>query len=149
MAKPRLWRPFEKVTWAREYEHAHDGRIRDRSRNVLPVRGPHNAATFSVRGSGKYTRSVADVLALEWHGHPGFTRCPVCQHRIWDVVVHLDGDRRNFARDNLKHVPDEYTMILHRITCVKPLVSQWPEGTPWGAGDYQPGCLSPAVSLTK
>lgn len=144
MAKPRLWRPFENVSWAREYEHAHDGRIRDRSRNVLPVRGPDHAVTFNVRG-GKYTAPAAHVLALEWYGYPGSLKCRTCGRRMDHRVIHRDGNPRNTSRWNITYSVNVDDALTHELICVPHIVAARPAGTPWGTAGYEPGCLSPMV----
>jgi hypothetical protein len=99
--------------------------------------------TFKVRG-GKHTTPAANVLALEWYGYPGRSKCWRCGAGLRYRVVSRDGNPRNLARANLKFAFDPET-VKHELVCMPRIVNEWPEGTPWGTGDYKPGCLSPMV----
>jgi hypothetical protein len=90
------------------YECADDGRIRDRSRNVIN----DGAKLF-----GTYSRR--DLLAREWCGPPPRHICVVCGKGPSYRVAHLNGDRRDFARDNLKFSPDCLAAVEHERRCLR------------------------------
>lgn len=112
MAPPRQWHLFTGIP----YEWCDDGRIRDKSRNV--INDDHRLFR---------THSRAQLLAREWFGIPPRHRCPVCGDGPPWRVVHLDGNRRNCARLNLKYAPDDAEARAHELRCIE---SSQREGPP-------------------
>jgi hypothetical protein len=60
-----------------------------------------------------------DFLALEFFGPPPLSDCIVCGNGPPYRVVHLDGNRYNCARDNLKYVFDYLAARRHELKCLK------------------------------
>lgn len=102
--RPQIWTPFARISWARDYQYTNDGRIRDKHRNLLIDRDYN--VTLRLYGSGRnITFLRRDILALEYFGFPPRYHCVICDKVLRDEVVHLNGNLRDFSRDNLKYLP--------------------------------------------
>ena len=119
MARPRIWQPFETVKWAIHYEFTDAGDIRDRHRNVV---SGHSDGDISLRlydTARKKTFPRREILALEYFGPPPRYRCVICDKPLHCGVVHLNGNKCDFSRDNLKY---EYlassTGREHEVDCI-------------------------------
>lgn len=120
MARPRIWQPFETVKWASHYEHTDAGDIRDKNRNVLPL-GASPDYTVSLRlydTARKRPFPRRDILALEYFGQPPPYRCVICAKLLPTEVLHLNGNPRDFRRDNLKYATDLQGRD-HEIHCIE------------------------------
>ncbi|OBI53460.1 hypothetical protein A5707_11345 [Mycobacterium kyorinense] len=64
------------------------------------------AVTLRLYGTGrKITSPRRDILALEYFGLPPRYHCIICDKALQYGVVHLNGNARDFSRDNLKYLP--------------------------------------------
>lgn len=143
VGRPPIWTPFRRVHWLSEYEYTSDGRIRDKSRNVLPEYAPDYQVKVRVAGGRRAPFNKRELLALEWFDTPPRADCSVCGEGKGPYyrIVHLDGNRRNSSRDNLKYVIDDVAVHLHERGCFEQLM--WsPSRVAWGP-DYVSGCHSP------
>jgi hypothetical protein len=102
VARPRIWQPFDNVTWASQHEFTDSGDIRDRHRNLIPI-GDGDVSLRLYDTARKMTLPRREVLALEYFGAPTPYQCCICGKLLHTDVLHLDGDTRNFARSNLKY----------------------------------------------
>jgi hypothetical protein len=117
VARPRIWQPFEKVKWASSHEFTDAGDIRDRHRNVLPV-GDGDVSLRLYDTARKVTFPRREILALEYFGEPPEYRCCICDKRLSYAVVHLNGNRGDFSRDNLKRLP-AFEARWHKFKCIR------------------------------
>jgi hypothetical protein len=126
-----------------EYQYTADGRIRDRSRNVLTEHAPDYQVVVRIAGQRKALEK-SQILALEWFDTPPRADCCVCGKGPRYRVIHLDGNRQNFGRDNLKWAPDPVAAHRHERDCLRVLIQQRPRAVPWGrvdvAGVHAPEC---------
>lgn len=102
--RPQIWTPFARISWARDYQYTDDGRIRDKHRNLLIDRD-YNVTLRLYGTDRKITFPRRDVLALEYLGPPPRYHCIICDRVLRHGVVHLNGNWRDFSRDNLKYLP--------------------------------------------
>lgn len=117
--RPQIWQRFARILWAREYEYTDDGRMRDRSRNVLREHGTEREVILRVCNFPLKVRlPKRDILALEYFGYPQWTECIVCSKRFNDRVVHLSGDYEDCSRDNLKYTASR-ALRRHEFKCLE------------------------------
>ena len=117
--RPQLWKPFCRVSWLREYQYTDDGRIRDRSRNVVNAHGPDFEVTLRIaETSRRVTFPKREILALEYFGLPDFDECVVCSRRLHYGVYFLNGNSRDCSRDNMKLIPS-IEARRHELACVR------------------------------
>lgn len=125
--RPQIWTPFARISWARDYQYTDDGRIRDKDRNVLPDRGPDCHVTLRVYGSERQVRfPKRDILAMEFFGEPPHHDCVICGEGPPYRVLHLNGDRRDWSRGNLKYVPDDKEARWHELQCCEMIMQRRP-----------------------
>jgi hypothetical protein len=120
VARPRIWQPFETVKWASTYQLTDAGDIRDKHRNVLPI-GVAPSYDISLRlydTARKTTFPRRDILALEYFGPPQPKRCVICDKRLPVEVLHLNGNPRDFSRENLKYGTDLGGRD-HELDCIR------------------------------
>ncbi|GLP83591.1 hypothetical protein TUM20984_50110 [Mycobacterium antarcticum] len=134
------------VQWLAEYEYTFDGRVRDRSRNVLTEHGPDHSVFIRLASGQRKSFEKRELLTLEWRGLPPRAKCCVCGRGPHYGVVHLDGDRRNCHALNLKWAPDPLATREHERRCLRRTMQ--PAATPWGR-DYPPGCHAPECGCTR
>lgn len=146
--RPPIWAPFRQVHWLAEYEYAADGRMRDRSRNVLQEHSPDHRVTIRLPTGERRSFDKRELLALEWHGRPPRTECRVCGKRLAYRVVHLNGDRANASRDNVKWQLDGSAVWQHARVCLRSLINQRPSGTAYGR-DLPPGVHAPECRCAR
>jgi hypothetical protein len=127
VGRPRIWKQFRRLTWAADYEYADDGRVRDQSRNVLTEHGPDFLVTLRVNGGAK-SFPKREILALEWYDYPPWSSCVICGRGPHFEVVHLDGNPRNCARDNIKWAPNEMEARRHEYQCCDRIMRERPHG---------------------
>lgn len=126
---PQIWTPFARIAWARDYQYTDDGRIRDKHRNVLGDRGPESHVTLRVYGTDRQLRfPKRDILAIEYFGLPevGDCYCCVVCGGAYSEVIHLNDDRRDFSRSNLKRIPDYREAREHELRCCETIMQLRP-----------------------
>lgn len=128
--RPQIWTPFARISWARDYQYTDDGRIRDKHRNVLGDYGPDSRVILRMYGSSR--RKILpkrDILAMEYFGPPaaGDSHCCVICGQEYSEVIHLNDDRRDFSRSNLKRVPAyHHEAREHELRCCETIMQLRP-----------------------
>ncbi|GAA4297639.1 hypothetical protein [Mycobacterium paraffinicum] len=128
--RPRIWQPFATIKWAPGYEFTDNGDVRDRHRNVLAIgMGPQYPITLRLYDTNRKVRTPRrDVLALEYCGLPDRHHCVICDERrdgkviaagLPYSVVHLNGDRTDFSRGNLKYAPRFASARRHELAHIQ------------------------------
>ncbi|HZU48700.1 MAG TPA: hypothetical protein VFA16_15840 [Mycobacterium sp.] len=124
---PRIWTPFARISWAAEYQHTDDGWIRDRSRNLLHEHGPEFRVVLRVYGTERRIWfPKGELLALEFFGEPPRHECVICGNGPSYQVLHLNGNRRDCSRGNLKYVPDHDKARWHELKCCEMIMQRRP-----------------------
>lgn len=113
---PRKWYPFTTVSWASGYEYTNDGRIRDKHRNRITDRWDGAQIIIALNGK-KFPKR--DILAMEFHGLPQCHVCCICGKGPRFQAIHLNRDRRDFSRDNLKWIAVDAEARYHERRCIE------------------------------